>query len=134
MSLVGEHLSVDNMNRGIELTSEEMNVIVPEFAVAGVPHGNFFAHEWFIASNDKIDAIKFAELLDNKIKSLNDDYIVERKHALKAVTVHVLPEKTFMDFMKSKGKMGGQHKFPRVLKGKMLEDWKLFLSKTNSTH
>jgi GH3 auxin-responsive promoter len=131
LSLVGEHLSVDNMNRGIELASEEMNVIIPEFTVTGVPHGNFFAHEWYVASDDKIDAEKFAALLDDKIKGLNDDYIVERKHALKAVTVNVLPEKTFMDFMKSKGKMGGQHKFPRVLKGQMLEDWKLFLSKNN---
>ena len=126
-SLVGEHLSVDNMNKAIELASEEMNVVVPEFTVAGVPHGNFFAHEWYIATDDKVDAIKFADLLDNKIKELNDDYEVERKHALKAVTVHVLSEKIFMDFMKSKGKMGGQHKFPRVLKGKMLEDWTLFL-------
>jgi hypothetical protein len=132
LSLVGEHLSVDNMNRGIELAAEEMNVIVPEFTVTGVPHGNFFAHEWYIASNDKIDPIKFAATLDNKIKSLNDDYVVERNHALKAITVNVLPENTFMDFMKSKGKMGGQHKFPRVLKGKMLEDWKIFLNKTNS--
>ena len=36
-----------------------------------------------------------------------------------------------MDFLKSKGKLGGQHKFPRVLKGKMLEEWKLFISKKN---
>ena len=32
-----------------------------------------------------------------------------------------------MDFMTAKGKIGGQHKFPRVLKGKMLEDWQRFL-------
>ncbi len=134
LSLVGEHLSVDNMNNAIEMAAEEMNVVVPEFTVAGVPHGNFFAHEWYIATDDKVDAIKFADLLDNKIKDLNDDYGVERKHALKAVTVHVLPESTFMDFMKSKGKMGGQHKFPRVLKGKMLEEWKLFLQKTSVTN
>jgi GH3 auxin-responsive promoter len=130
LSLVGEHLSVDNMNKAIEMAAEEMNVIVPEFTVAGVPFGNFFAHEWYIATDDKVDAEKFAQLLDDKIKSLNDDYVVERKHALKAVTVNVLSETIFMDFMKSKGKMGGQHKFPRVLKGKMLEDWKTFLLKT----
>ncbi len=58
---------------------------------------------------------------------MNDDYEVERKHALKEVFVDVLSEQTFMDFMKTKGKMGGQHKFPRVLKGKMLEDWTKFL-------
>jgi GH3 auxin-responsive promoter len=127
LSLVGEHLSVDNMNRGIELAAEEMNIVVPEFTVAGVPHGTFFAHEWYIATNDVVNPVKFAEVLDEKIKEINDDYVVERKHALKAVTVNVLSEDTFMDFMKSKGKLGGQHKFPRVLKGKMLEEWKTFL-------
>ena len=59
---------------------------------------------------------------------LNDDYEVERKHALKALMVKALPEKAFMEFMTMKGKVGGQHKFPRVLKGKMLTDWQQFLS------
>jgi len=130
LSLVGEHLSVDNMNRAIELASEEMNVSIPEFTVAGVPYGNFFAHQWYIATDDKVDALKFAALLDEKIKSINDDYEVERMHALQAVIVTVLPEKIFMDFLKSKGKLGGQHKFPRVLKGKVFEEWKSFISKS----
>ena len=130
LSLVGEHLSVDNMNRAIELASEEMNVSIPEFTVAGVPYGNFFAHQWYIATDDKVDALKFAALLDEKIKSINDDYEVERMHALQAVMVTVLPEKIFMDFLKSKDKLGGQHKFPRVLKGKVFEEWKSFISKS----
>ena len=132
LSLVGEHLSVDNMNNAIELAAEELNVIIPEFTVAGVPFGNFFAHEWYIATNDKVDAIQFAAVLDEKIKSLNDDYEVERNHALKAVTVNVLSEAVFMNFMRSKGKMGGQHKFPRVLKGKMHEEWKAYLSEVHT--
>ena len=130
LSLVGEHLSVDNMTQAIELASEELNISIPEFTVAGVPHGNFFAHEWFVVTDDTIDAIKLAEVLDAKLKILNDDYEVERKHALKAVTAHVLPEHIFLDFMRSMGKVGGQHKFPRVLKGKMLLDWKAFLKET----
>jgi hypothetical protein len=127
LSLVGEHLSVDNMNKAIEMASEELNVDIPEFTVAGIPHGNFFAHKWYIATDDHVTADKLAALIDEKLKQLNDDYEVERRHALKAVEVEVLPEKTFMDFMKSKGKVGGQHKFPRVLKGKMLEEWQRFL-------
>ncbi|MES2430217.1 MAG: GH3 auxin-responsive promoter family protein [Bacteroidota bacterium] len=127
LSLVGEHLSVDNMNKAIEMVSEELNISIPEFTVAGVPHGSFFAHQWYIASNDHIDSNVLRDLIDGKLKDLNDDYEVERKHALQEVFVNVLPEQTFMDFMKSKGKMGGQHKFPRVLKGKMLEEWKKFL-------
>ena len=52
--------------------------------------------------------------------------------ALKEVMVKVLPEETFMGFMKAKGKEGGQHKFPRVLKGAMLKDWQLFLQGKSS--
>lgn len=129
LSLVGEHLSVDNMNNAIEMAADEMNLIIPEFTVTGVPHGNFFAHEWYIATDDKVNEEKLAHLIDEKLKILNDDYVVERKHALQAVTVKVLSEDVFMKFMESKGKMGGQHKFPRVLKGSMLEDWKAFLAK-----
>lgn len=127
LSLVGEHLSVDNMNKAIEMVSEELNISIPEFTVAGVPYGTFFAHEWFIATDDTVDATQLAEMLDAKLKLLNDDYEVERKHALKNISATVLPEQVFLDFMKWKGKEGGQHKFPRVVKGKMLQDWKHFL-------
>ena len=130
LSMVGEHLSVDNMNKAIEMVSEELNISIPEFTVAGEPYGLFFAHHWFVATNDLVDEDTLRCRIDEKLKELNDDYEVERKHALKAVIVTVLSEDTFMDFMKSKGKVGGQHKFPRVLKGKMLEDWQKFLERT----
>ena len=128
LSLVGEHLSVDNMNKAIEMVSEELNISIPEFTVAGVPHGQFFAHHWYVATNDAVDNETLRLRIDEKLKELNDDYEVERKHALKEVIVTVLSEEIFMNFMQSKGKIGGQHKFPRVLKGKMLEDWNAFLS------
>ena len=127
LSLVGEHLSVDNMNKAIEMASEELNISIPEFTVAGIPYGNFFAHHWYIATNDFVNNDNLRLLIDEKLKSLNDDYEVERSHALKEIFVTVLPEQIFMSFMESKGKQGGQHKFPRVLKGKMLEEWQEFL-------
>ena len=127
LSLVGEHLSVDNMNKAIQLASEELNISIPEFTVTGIPYQSFFAHQWYVACNDAVDKIKLATIIDDKLKELNDDYAVERKSALKNIFVDVLSEKEFMDFMNLKGKIGGQHKFPRVLKGKMLEDWQLFL-------
>ncbi len=46
----------------------------------------------------------------------------EKAH-LKDIRLDILTEDDFITFMRFKGKMGGQHKFPRVLKGKMLEDW-----------
>ena len=127
LSLVGEHLSVDNMNKAVQLTSEQLNVSIPEFTVAGEPSGSFFAHHWYVACNDKVNKDLLCETIDQHLKKLNDDYAVERGSALKEVRMDVLSEEHFMAFMRQKGKLGGQHKFPRVLKGKMLEDWKIFL-------
>ena len=127
LSLVGEHLSVDNMNKAIEMASTELNIFIPEFTVVGIPVGNFFGHQWYIACNDSINEEQLAKVIDDKLKLLNDDYEVERRHALKSIKVKVLPESTFMNFMSHKGKIGGQHKFPRVLKGKILDEWKNFI-------
>ena len=131
LSLVGEHLSVDNMNKAIEMVSDELKISIPEFTVAGVPHNLFFAHHWYVATDDVVDKEILRLRIDEKLKELNDDYAVERAHALKDVFVTVLSENTFMDFMHLKGKEGGQHKFPRVLKGGMLDDWQQFLKGRN---
>ncbi len=127
LSLVGEHLSVDNMNRAIQMASEKFNASIAEFTVAGVPLNGFFGHKWYIGSNDSIDATALKHFIDQSLMELNDDYAVERKSALKDITVDVLPEKIFMEFMAKKGKVGGQHKFPRVLKGSLLEEWNEFI-------
>jgi hypothetical protein len=73
----------------------------------------------------------FREKLDQHLRQLNDDYAIERSSALKEVFLEILPSQTFIDWMQAHGKMGGQHKFPRVLKGKQLEDWQLFLAQRN---
>ncbi len=127
LSMVGEHLSVDNMNKALEMTAAELNIFIPEFTVAGVPVGSFFGHQWYIGTNDFVDEEKLAKLLDENLKKLNDDYEVERNHALKSVKVKIVPDDVFIEFMNAKGKVGGQHKFPRVLKGQQLADWESFL-------
>jgi hypothetical protein len=127
LSLCGEHLSVDNMNKAIELVANDMNIDIKEFTVAGIPHESLFAHHWFIGTNDHVDKKVLKEKLDEHLKALNDDYAVERSAALRDVYVDVLPVQTFYDWMESKGKVGGQNKFPRVMKRAQLEDWKSFL-------
>ncbi|MEY3119922.1 MAG: hypothetical protein RL548_279, partial [Bacteroidota bacterium] len=128
LSLVGEHLSVDNMNKAIQLVSEEMNISIPEFGVTGEPFESLFAHHWYVACDDTVDSDLLIKNIDQKLIELNDDYAVERKSALKKVLITVLKESVFMDFMSSKGKVGGQHKFPRVIKGNLLDDWKKFIA------
>jgi hypothetical protein len=127
LSLVGEHLSVENMNKAIELVSEEFNISIPEYTVVGFPYQGFFAHKWYVACNDNIDIDKLRKRIDDHLRALNDDYATERDSALKDVFLEQLPEEKFMKFMELKGKLGSQHKFPRVMKGKMLEQWNKFL-------
>jgi hypothetical protein len=127
LSLVGEHLSVENMNRAIQLVSEELNISIPEYTVIGFPYENYFAHKWYIACDDPVDDTLLRDKIDKHLCELNDDYAVERTSALKEIFLQKLPEEVFMKFMAQKGKLGSQHKFPRVLKGKMLQDWNEFL-------
>lgn len=128
LSLVGEHLSVDNMNKAIQEAQQELNIVIPEFTVAGKTEDTFFAHHWYIACDDEgVDTEALKTKIDTTLRAINDDYGVERDNALKYMHVTVLPENKFMEFMEKKGKIGGQHKFPRVLKGSMLEDWEAFV-------
>ena len=127
LSLVGEHLSVENMNKAIELVSEELNVSIPEYTVVGFPYKTLFAHKWYIASNDVCDTEHLRKRLDETLRVLNDDYATERDSALKEVFLEKLPGEKFLKFMEIKGKLGNQHKFPRVMKGTMREDWVRFL-------
>jgi hypothetical protein len=127
LSLTGEHLSVENMNKAIELVSEELNISIPEYTVVGFPYQGMFAHKWYIASNDGCDTEDLKNRIDQHLRKLNDDYSTERDSALKEIFLEKLPEEKFMKFMELKGKLGSQHKFPRVMKGKMLEEWNRFL-------
>lgn len=127
LSLCGEHLSVDNMNQAIERVSEEFNIAIKEFTVAGVPEGSLFAHHWYIGTDDPIDKEMLIKRIDEHLVVLNDDYGVERQHALKGIYLDVLPTRTFYDWMRSEGREGGQTKFPRVLKKEKLESWTKFV-------
>ena len=129
LSLCGEHLSVDNMNKAVELASNEFDITIKEFTVLGEPYKNLFAHHWYIGTNDAVDAQQLGERIDVLLKELNDDYAVERRHALKKVFCEVRPSSDFYDWMRSQGKEGGQNKFPRVLKGEKAESWRVFLKK-----
>lgn len=135
LSLCGEHLSVDNMNKAIELVANDLNISIQEFTVAGIPYESLFAHHWFIGTDDKVDKKLIKEKLDEHLKVLNDDYAVERSAALKEVIVDVYPLNTFYAWMESKGKVGGQNKFPRVMKKAQLEEWENFLQNhSNGKH
>lgn len=123
ISLCGEHLSQDNMNRAIGMLQEEFGVKINEFTVAGIRYGSLFAHKWYLGTDDPLDPLVAAQKLDDYLKVLNDDYRVERIEAIGNVSAEVVPLQVFHDWMKALGKEGGAHKFPRVLKNGQREQW-----------
>ncbi len=131
ISICGEHLSQDNMNRAVELLQDDFNIEVKEFTMTGVRHGSLFAHRWYIGTDNPLDPILAAEKLDHYLCNLNDDYRVERMEAIKEVFVEVLPTKVFYDYMKTLGKEGSANKFPRVLKNSRMEEWEKYLKQNH---
>nr|MBI1229859.1 GH3 auxin-responsive promoter [Cytophagales bacterium] len=127
LSLCGEHLSVDNMNKAIQAVEEAFDISISEFTVLGVPHGTLFAHNWYIGTDDTVIEEEVTAFLDRALKELNDDYATERNHALKEISAKMISSKVFYDWMRSEGKEGGQNKFPRVLKGPKADSWRDYL-------
>ncbi len=127
LSICGEHLSIDNMTRAVEMLENEINVEICEFTVAGIEHDSLFAHQWYLGCDDSIDPEIAKSKLDGYLKVLNDDYRVERIEAIREVFVEVLPAKVFADWMKKKGKEGGANKFPRVLKKDFHAEWQEYI-------
>lgn len=130
LSICGEHMSVDNMNKAVETVSKKLNISIREFTVAGLKHDNLFAHHWYVGCDDAhADAHTIRQMLDDTLCELNDDYAVERTSALRNVFLTILPRQTFYDYLKAIGKDGAMNKFPRVMKGKQLEGWQQWLER-----
>jgi len=129
LSLCGEHLSVDNMNKAIEMVCDELDISISEFVVSGIKHGSMFAHKWYIGTDNEISETVLKVKLDEKLKILNDDYRVERISALKDVLVEIIPPRIFYGWMQQHGKTGAQNKFPRVMKKKQFDEWEKYVEK-----
>ncbi len=127
LSICGEHLSVDNMNQAIRRTEGLLNARINEFTVSGVKADTHFAHRWYIGCEPGIAHDILAKVLDEQLKSVNDDYAAERSAMLRAPQVNVISPKLFYEWQRHNGKMNGQSKFPRVMKGEQLAEWENFV-------
>ena len=113
----GEELIVDNSDKAIAIASEKTDAIVNDYTAAPVyfsDNGNG-AHEWLIEFDKEPDNLQlFAYHLDCALKSLNSDYEAKRHKdiALGMPVVHHLRNGVFASWLRSKGKLGGQHKVP----------------------
>lgn len=129
LSLCGEHLSIENMNRAIQVVSRKLDIEIREYTVTGFPYENRFAHCWYIGTDQtSASPERIRDLIDETLCAINDDYAVERTAALKEIFVKVLPNSAFIEYLRSKGKEGAMNKFPRVLKNGQMKEWHSFLA------
>jgi hypothetical protein len=128
LSLCGEHLSVDNMNKAIEGVQKILNIQIKEYTVSGYNYQNGFAHTWYLGvDDDKFNEQEALQIIDETLCKHNDDYAVERTSVLKNIFIKVLPNSLFHDYLLSKGKVGAMIKFPRVMKGENYENWEKYI-------
>lgn len=119
MNAFGEEVIVDNTDHAIAQAAEKTNAIVNDYTAAPVyfSENNNGAHEWLIEFGKEPENLEtFVEELDTALKNINSDYEAKRHKsiALRLPVVHKLPLGTFTAWLRSKGKLGGQHKVPRL--------------------
>ncbi len=115
----GEEVIVDNSDYAISKACEQTGAVVNDYTAApvymtGTDNG---AHEWIIEFEHlpcPLDS--FVTAMDNALKEINSDYEAKRHKdiALRKPIVHVMRKDGFKQWLKDKGKLGGQHKVPRL--------------------
>lgn len=137
LSLCGEHLSLENINQGLLRLSHWSGIALGECTVMGLNQKGVYGHRWYLSVEDAfLESMRsrkseLANQLDEILKEINDDYSVERMHSLKLMELEIIPSSLALEWMAALGKIGGQHKFPRVLKGTYAKSWMAFLASKN---
>jgi len=115
----GEELIVDNTDRAISVACEQTGAVVNDYTAAPVyfSSGGNGAHEWLVEFEKEPDTLEhFTYELDNALRQVNSDYDAKRHKdiALRSPLLHKVRRGGFAAWLKSKGKLGGQHKVPRL--------------------
>lgn len=119
LNAFGEEVIIENAEAAITTACEGTGAIIDNFTAAPVylSEGKKGSHEWIIEFKTRPnDLAVFTNLLDSSLRSLNSDYDAKRSHdlAIVAPTIHCVDEGTFYNWMKKRGKLGGQNKVPRL--------------------
>lgn len=115
----GEELIVDNAENGIKEACEKTGAEVQEYTAAPVfmdANAKCY-HQWLIEFHKKPESIdEFAEILDKSLQQINSDYEAKRSKNITLQQLQIVEAKQglFDEWLKSKGKLGGQHKIPRL--------------------
>jgi len=133
----GEEVIVDNSDKAIATASKKTGAVVTDYTAAPVyfSDNSNGAHEWLIEFEKEPQNLqRFASELDAALKSINSDYEAKRHKniALRMPIVHSLQKGIFAEWLKSKGKLGGQHKVPRLSNDRKYIDEILELIRTKN--
>jgi hypothetical protein len=131
----GEELIIENAESAIKTACEMTDAAVRDYMAAPVymEGSQSGAHEWVIEFTKKpASLIEFTQALDSALKSLNSDYEAKRHKdmALRLPIIHPGREGLFYEWLKSKGKLGGQHKVPRLMNDRSIIEDILLLNKS----
>lgn len=115
----GEEVVVENTDQALAETCHQMDAIATEYTVAPMyfQQGSKGGHEWLVEfAKPPADLERFSQMLDTNLQRLNSDYEAKRHKsiALERLKLRILPQGTFHNWLRSKGKFGGQHKVPRL--------------------
>ena len=115
----GEELIQDNAEQGLAYACDQTGAQVLEYTAAPVymDENAKCRHQWLIEfSKEPDDLQRFSDLLDRRLQDINSDYEAKRFHDVTLQHLEVVKARTglFNDWMKAKGKLGGQHKVPRL--------------------
>lgn len=115
----GEELIIDNAERALAEACSQTGAIIRDYTAAPIYFNDkeCGAHEWLIEFEKRpAEFDRFVDLLDETLRRVNSDYDAKRfkDMALRRPQVKVVAQNTFFNWMKGKGKIGGQHKVPRL--------------------
>ncbi|MEH6306624.1 GH3 auxin-responsive promoter family protein [Olivibacter sp. CPCC 100613] len=127
ISAFGEHVIGEEVEFALMQVAKEEGVEVTEFTVApqvNPPVGELPYHEWFIEfGKQPVDIERFRSKLDRALQQKNTYYfdLIEGR-VLQPLVIRSMKKNTFVDYMRSLGKLGGQNKLPRLSNDRVIAE------------
>lgn len=115
----GEEVIIDNAEKALTKACAETHATIQDYTACPIYFNGdeVGGHEWIIEFEKQPNEFeRFIDVLDNTLREVNSDYDAKRfkDMALRRPVVHKAPSGTFYKWLKNKGKLGGQHKVPRL--------------------
>lgn len=132
----GEELIVDNAEKGLLYACEKTGAEISDYTAAPVFMNDHAKcrHQWLIEFNKEPENMnEFTEILDKHLQEINSDYEAKRFKDITLQQLEIIPAKKglFNQWLKNAGKLGGQHKIPRLSNSRKIIEELLFLNGQN---